>query len=489
MFNISTKTSLGDGGTTRLDQEQHGDRRASERRINTYFINSDPHTVISFEHFLNMFHIPSKTGLGCDGTAQVDLGQHGDRRVTERRINTATIDVRLLLKTTKITLSFMGLMFGICESSVSRKLFQIYSTLILLVLFVAFGWDFGMNLNIHILPTIEYTIWKLQAIVHFVIFYIVAFRSAGVSRLFDLWQTYRDKYCIDGGSIKFKSNVCAVATVILFILNAIFNGYHYFSVFTTENTDVHVLILSITSWLVSLYQLFAWVASSSVMFLMASLLADEYKLIYKQIQQACKESPYLLSQRIGDLRRRHWDLMQVVRKADDIFCAQMGVSVVASLVVSSLGLYIIIWENTMQTGVTHEVVRALKVLMALSKLTSDCVAGVIINDAVSKLHPITYTCRCIVICIVVFTLWVHCGFLVKSSIYPDNIQSCSTDTEVIVSVRRRQRCNPKGFLKDHPSVAYMRHWTGSALIHIMACRLIGTKPLPESMLTYCQLDT
>ena len=200
-----------------------------------------------------------------------------------------------------------------------------------------------------------------------------------------------------------------MATVILFILNAIFNGYHYFSVFTTEKIDVHVLILSITSWLVSLYQLFAF-ASSSVMFLMASLLANEYKLIYKQMQQTWKEGPYFLNQRIGDLRRRHWDLMQVVRKADDVFCAQMGVSVVASLVVSSLGLYIIILENTMQTGVTHEVVRALKVLMALSKLTSDCVAAVIINDAVSKLHPIKYTCRCVVICIVVFTLWVYSGF-------------------------------------------------------------------------------
>ena len=236
MFNISTKTSLGDGDTTRLDQEQHGDRRASERRINTDFINSDPSTVISFEHFLDMFHIPSKTGLGCDSTARVDLGQHGDRRVTERRISTATVDVRLLLKSTQITLSFVALMFGICESSVSnkRKLFQIYSTLILLVLFVAFGWDFGMNSDIHILPTIEYSIWKLQAIVHFVIFYKIAFRSAGVPRLFDLWQTYRNKYFIDGGSIKFKSNVCAVATVILFILNAIFNGYHYFCLHNRE---------------------------------------------------------------------------------------------------------------------------------------------------------------------------------------------------------------------------------------------------------------
>ena len=33
-----------------------------------------------------------------------------------------------------------------------------------------------------------------------------------------------------------------------------------------------------------------------------------------------------------------------------------------------------------------------------------------------------------------------------------------------------------------------RQWTGSALVQIMACRLIRTKPLPEPILTYCQLD-
>ena len=38
-----------------------------------------------------------------------------------------------------------------------------------------------------------------------------------------------------------------------------------------------------------------------------------------------------------------------------------------------------------------------------------------------------------------------------------------------------------------PSAAYMRRWTGSALIQIMACRLGGAKPLSKPMLTYCQL--
>ena len=31
------------------------------------------------------------------------------------------------------------------------------------------------------------------------------------------------------------------------------------------------------------------------------------------------------------------------------------------------------------------------------------------------------------------------------------------------------------------------HWTGSPLVQIMACRLFGAKPLPESMMEYCYL--
>ena len=37
-----------------------------------------------------------------------------------------------------------------------------------------------------------------------------------------------------------------------------------------------------------------------------------------------------------------------------------------------------------------------------------------------------------------------------------------------------------------PSAAYMRQWTLSALVQVMACHLLGAKPLPEPILTYCQ---
>ena len=39
-----------------------------------------------------------------------------------------------------------------------------------------------------------------------------------------------------------------------------------------------------------------------------------------------------------------------------------------------------------------------------------------------------------------------------------------------------------------PSDAYMRQQARSWLAQIMACRLIGAKPLYEAMLLYCQLD-
>ena len=44
-----------------------------------------------------------------------------------------------------------------------------------------------------------------------------------------------------------------------------------------------------------------------------------------------------------------------------------------------------------------------------------------------------------------------------------------------------------GVNSSPPCAEYMHWWTGSALVEVMACRLFGAKPLPEPMLTYCQL--
>ena len=49
-------------------------------------------------------------------------------------------------------------------------------------------------------------------------------------------------------------------------------------------------------------------------------------------------------------------------------------------------------------------------------------------------------------------------------------------------------CVCEGVNSLRPGDAYMRHLAGSSLVHVMACRLFGAKPLPEPMTTYCQLD-
>ena len=45
------------------------------------------------------------------------------------------------------------------------------------------------------------------------------------------------------------------------------------------------------------------------------------------------------------------------------------------------------------------------------------------------------------------------------------------------------------FNSSPPSAAYMRQWTGSSLVQVMACRLFGAAPLSEPILAYCQLDS
>ena len=50
--------------------------------------------------------------------------------------------------------------------------------------------------------------------------------------------------------------------------------------------------------------------------------------------------------------------------------------------------------------------------------------------------------------------------------------------------------NSDGFIKSSPpNATYMYQWTGSSLVQVMAYCLFVTKPLPESMPAYRQLDS
>ena len=49
-------------------------------------------------------------------------------------------------------------------------------------------------------------------------------------------------------------------------------------------------------------------------------------------------------------------------------------------------------------------------------------------------------------------------------------------------------CSTFKFNSSPPSATYLRQWTDSVLVQIMACRLFGAKPLSEPMLDYSQLN-
>ena len=49
--------------------------------------------------------------------------------------------------------------------------------------------------------------------------------------------------------------------------------------------------------------------------------------------------------------------------------------------------------------------------------------------------------------------------------------------------------SPFGHIRSSPPlVLHICHWTESALVQAKACHLVGTKPLPEPMLTHCEVD-
>ena len=318
-----------------------------------------------------------------DVSTQVNPQQKDGRLGSEGADLRATADVRQLMKATVLSLSSMAMLFDIRKNA--SKIGKIYSTLTLIGLVGDFGWKLMKSMEMDLFLGMQYNIWTGQAILHFVVFYTSSIRANGVCSFFDLWQEYRDKYNIGSGSVKIRSNICAAVSWILTILCAGFTGYQAFG-FLPDHIDIANLIPIIITWVGGFYHIFAWMSSCTFTLLVANLLAEENHLLYKEIQEAIEGAPHMFNQRIGDIRRRHWELCQVIGKADDIISAHVGISFLASVALCCLGLYIIIWNKAHDGNATLVVIQCIWFLVAITKLTSDCVAGVILNDSVRTVY-------------------------------------------------------------------------------------------------------
>ena len=313
------------------------------------------------------------------------LKQNGGKRPLESPDTTSTVDIRLLLKTTIMTLSTMAMAFGIRNypGLKKRKAFLVYSTVMLCVLLCGLGLRLYSSFEEGLVTAIALNVWAVQAIVHFAIFYVASVRPSGMSKFYEIWQAYRNKYTIKPGAARLKSHVCGIVVWLLTILSIYGNGHQIFAQWKT--TDRYWETVFIIDLLLSIYYSFAWIASCGFTMLIGSLLADEYKLINEEIR-ASQVSSCLLNQSIGNIRRRHWELSQIVGKADDILCAQLGLSIVASLIVCCLKLYVLIWSGAMHDDIPLVVIPFIWFLFAFLKLNCACIAGITLNDAVSMIE-------------------------------------------------------------------------------------------------------
>ena len=81
------------------------------------------------------------------------------------------------------------------------------------------------------------------------------------------------------------------------------------------------------------------------------------------------------------------------------------------------------------------------------------------------------------------------SWLINNMVAGDLATQESRASSVTVMTQSSPDFSAKMVNSSPPNAAYMRQQTGSALVQVMACRLFGAKPLPERMLTYCQLDS
>ena len=72
-----------------------------------------------------------------------------------------------------------------------------------------------------------------------------------------------------------------------------------------------------------------------------------------------------------------------------------------------------------------------------------------------------------------------------SAILPDDLAIVGVGFNVSISINSPHPTQPN---PTHPRAAYMRQWSESTLVQIMACRLFGAKPLSKPTVGYCQLD-
>ena len=308
----------------------------------------------------------------------------------------STPKIRRLFKSMVMSLSAAGLLFKIekklvnipCHKMIKLNGGFIYSTILLILVTLTVGRHMAFDFAKDLTGSLKSFVWDLQSLSHFIAFYATS-ASNTHSLFLDCWQAYRNKYNANAGSIYRKSNICASVVWLLTIACVVFNGIMAYQDYVDMFRDheihdgLYPRIAAVINMILNAYTIFAWMTSSGYLILICNLLANEYHQMNTEIQQLFKDDLGAFYKSIAGFRKRHSELGNVVRKADDVFSFHIGLSIVASVILSCLGLYVLVWDKSIFGSQSSVGISFLWLLLCLCKMTLDCIAGIHLNDAVS----------------------------------------------------------------------------------------------------------
>ena len=269
---------------------------------------------------------------------------------------------------------------------------SIYSTLVLIILIAQAircltifekTEQFGSMLFFKVV----YIAWTMEALGHFVGFYVASCVHDRLRKFFTEWEKIRE-VCPESRASTIK--LASICTAIVWILVMFFVGFNAYLANCTDSLSIlltplnkehpYATVVIVLNLIAKFYLNFAWITPSALMFLFCKALTTEFNQINQTIKDHSKKGPIILIRELEGIRQQHNKLCALVGYADNLFSMQIAGSFVGSVFMTCVILYILMMgdSDTVLTT-TH----ALYLLTAVMKMLIDCISGAMVNEAVS----------------------------------------------------------------------------------------------------------
>ena len=283
----------------------------------------------------------------------------------------------------------------------------IYNTMVLIVLTIyaircQAVFDKSDHFGAFLFSKIACVVWILEALGHFVGFYVASCVYERLPKFFIEWDKIRKDCPESHASIIKLTKIC---TAVVWIFVAFFVGFKSYLLICTDSLSMlltqlnkespYATVVIVLNLITEFYLNFAWIAPSALMFLFCQILAIEFNRLKQTIKILARKGHLILFREFEGIRQHHDKLCILVGYADNLFSMQIAGSFAGSVFMTCLISYILIMDDP-STVLT--VTEAVYLVTAAMKVLIDCISGAMINEAVSvhyshtQIHYMLYSC-------------------------------------------------------------------------------------------------